>query len=367
VKGAAVASHLCFWSRGAWDDLLTFRAQQFARHLAEAGYKVSMIVDDVAANRDAALPGVEIRRVPNRPRARSLRRTRSAIRALNPDLVHILNPSLTHMLVLATLPRQRVLADWEDAHTVTQHRRGRRIIDQCGERWALRRADKVIVVSRALQERFAAMGRPNAGYIPYAILPREFPEGPSPFAAPTFVWMGRFTRASELYFLAEAADWLQRRQSPARIMMIGEGPHWEAIQQFKAERGLTNLDLPGRMKFGDPKMLLHLRRARGLLLPLEDNLDNRTRCPFKAFQYAQARRPIIACRVGEVPFMLGEKPRYEPFDPAAFGQAMDELARQGEVADVEYALDQHTWQERTARLIDHLQDAPGDQPWAASG
>lgn len=345
--------HICFWTRGGLDSTLTLRAQQLGKALSDTGWAVSYIIDDLPENESLKIDWArQIERVRMSSLFQFTRDVRRAIDKLSPEYLHILNPSPKHVPALVRSPGIKLIADFEDSHPLV-HKPPRQWLDIFIERWALKKAARVISVSRFLQERFAKLGRSDTGYIPYAVLPREFPDGADPFIKPTAVWMGSFTREAELLHIVEVATWLKKYGHEQKVMMIGGGNHWERIKTLKEQRDLTNLELTGRLPWDD--MLLRLRHAHALLLPLEDNLDNRTRCPFKALQYAQARRPIIASRVGEVPFLLGEKPLYVDFTPAAFGNAVTDLVVVPKPVDVDYGLDRHTWADRAQRLVKLLE------------
>jgi glycosyltransferase involved in cell wall biosynthesis len=90
-----------------------------------------------------------------------------------------------------------------------------------------------------------------------------------------------------------------------------------------------------------------------LLFPIRPTLVNQSRCPSKVFAYAQARRPIITSRVGELPYMLGESPLYVEPTPQAFADAI-RAAMGGPLPDVPYHLEHHTWGARADRLLEAL-------------
>ena len=57
---------------------------------------------------------------------------------------------------------------------------------------------------------------------------------------------------------------------------------------------------------------------------MRDTLLNRSRCSSKLFAYAQARRPVIANRVGEAPQILGERGvTWVGQSPEAFADAIE--------------------------------------------
>jgi glycosyltransferase involved in cell wall biosynthesis len=159
--------------------------------------------------------------------------------------------------------------------------------------------------------------------------------------------MGGLDRKPEVKLLLGIARWLRDHGSSEQVVVIGRGQFLSMAQRQRRAEQLENLEITGRIPWDD--MLLRLRHAGVLLLPLEDSLDNRTRCPFKALQYAQAGRPIIATRVGEIPELLGSAPDYQPFSAKAFGRAVQRVL-QDEAPPVSHNLDRHSWKDRANRL-----------------
>ncbi len=113
--------------------------------------------------------------------------------------------------------------------------------------------------------------------------------------------------------------------------------------------------LPLRPRFPRPEHGRQqlLRHAHALLFPIRDTILNRARCPSKTFAYAQARRPVITNRVGEVPEVLGERARYVEISAEGFERAMEEAMRERR-DDIDYNVEAHNWGARAQTLIDAL-------------
>src|SRR3954468_16055337 len=93
-----------------------------------------------------------------------------------------------------------------------------------------------------------------------------------------------------------------------------------------------------------------LRFELVLQFPIRDTLANLTRCPSKTFAYAQARRPTVTNRVGEVAQVLGDNATYIECTPAAFARAIEQTMA-GPLADVDYQVERQNWDDRAATLI----------------
>ena len=91
-----------------------------------------------------------------------------------------------------------------------------------------------------------------------------------------------------------------------------------------------------------------------LLFPIRSTRDNWLRCPSKTFAYAQARRPIITNRVGEVAHMLGEKATYIECTPEAFADAIERAMDTPNLPDVDYGIERQNYDERAGMLLEYL-------------
>jgi glycosyltransferase involved in cell wall biosynthesis len=92
-----------------------------------------------------------------------------------------------------------------------------------------------------------------------------------------------------------------------------------------------------------------------LLFPIRETLLNLCRCPSKTFAYVQAKRPVIANRVGEVAEVLGDKGIYVEPTPQSFADAIERAMSSPEVErDIEYDLSNLTWSARADALLAEL-------------
>jgi glycosyltransferase involved in cell wall biosynthesis len=148
---------------------------------------------------------------------------------------------------------------------------------------------------------------------------------------------------------------LKKRGLTPPILIMGAGDDLDHWKRFVEQHGLTNVTLAGYVSGED--LWLRLRHAHALLFPIRNTLLNRSRCPSKTFAYAQAKRPIITSRVGELPFMLGEKPIWIESTPCAFADEMQRVMEL-DLPDVDYKIEHHTWGERADRLLKMLGISP---------
>jgi glycosyltransferase involved in cell wall biosynthesis len=345
---------VCFVVITPWRSASMWRVRMLAEGLAGRGGRVWMIVADDEDITEAPPPeGVEVARAPARPSGAFVAGAVEHLREIQPDYAHFLNPSQKACRIAKAKPGCRLLGDWEDWQPVCRFPLWMKPAIWWYDRWFRRRADVIVTASRWLSEEFGRRGRTDAHYIPYAPLPTQMPDLPSPFDQPTAVYMGGMWAYWDQQVVLDAAVLLKQRGATPAIRLIGDGPELERHRRFVAQHQLANVTMTGHLSLDD--MLNNLRHAHVLLFPIADSPANRARCPLKVFQYAQAQRPIVTCRVGEVPQTLGDQARYVPCTPAAFAEAITEALDAPRQADIDYGLERQTWADRIDRLTTALQ------------
>jgi glycosyltransferase involved in cell wall biosynthesis len=348
--------HYCFFTAGSWESNASFvRLREFgAQMLRRGGARVSYLLDDLPFNRaELSLhPQAERHFTPNPRSIGQITARRRIIRQLAPDFVHVLNPSVKAFLALGANPAQRVVGDWDEWPARRPHKPVRKLMEMYLDRWLRRRAVLRVVASKYLQGQFKQRFDLDSAYIPYATYLQHFPESASPFAQPTAVYMGNFFPAYDHDLIFDAARILKEQRNQPHIQFLGSGPDLEKWRAFVHKHGLTNVSVPGFVTGQD--LWRRLRHAHVLLFPIRENLLNLCRCPSKTFAYAQAKRPVITNRVGEIPYVLGEHAQYVQATPEAFASAIGQAMEQPALPDVDYGVECHNWSARTDVLMDAL-------------
>lgn len=347
--------HYCFLTFGSWQgNAGLIRPRHLGSELIERGCRVSYLVDDMPINREVKFPDrAHVQWVPNPRTIGQVRARRRAIRDLSPDYVHVLNAHPKSYAALAGMRRVKVVADWDEPPTLKDLGFARGRMEAFLDRWLRRRADVRITCTSFLHEYFREYYGLETHYIPHAPYLASHDEGVSPFRTPTAVFMGNLYALWDQDILFEAALLLKQRGLSPPIMVMGDGPEMPKWRQFVADNDLGNVTLAGFVRGED--LWLRLRHAHVLLFPIRDTVVNRSRCPSKVFAYAQARRPIITSRVGELPYMLGDdKPVWIESTPQAFARTLGDVMAQPRPPDVDYQLEKHSWSDRADRLIEAL-------------
>jgi glycosyltransferase involved in cell wall biosynthesis len=345
--------HYCFLTSGSWEANASFvRLREFGNQLLARGHQVSIIADDFPYNHEK-LPGVfnnqasiQITR-PSRGLGQILAR-RKLVRQINPDYVHVLNPFIKAYMALR-FSGAKIIGDWDEWPAHRNFKLPRLMLEKFLDRWLRRQSHRVVVASKYLQRQFEERYNLDAAYIPYATYLTPQPDGESPFTEPTAVYVGNFYPAYDHDLLFEAARMLRDKGFKPRITFLGTGPDLEKWRQFAAEQGLDNLTIPGFLS-GD-LLWRHLRHAHILLFPIRETLLNVCRCPSKTFAYAQARRPIVTNRVGEVPEVLEQKGTYIDCTAHGFANLLQDVMQQPRPEDVDYNIESKNWSARTDDLL----------------
>lgn len=346
--------HYCFFTTGSWEGNASFvRIREFGREMIARGHRVTYLLDDVPYNRSMPDldPAANLALVPDAHQLSQFSSRRELLKELQPDFVHVLNPSVKSYLTLAPT-NHTIIGDWDEWPAERPYSPARKFREKFLDRWLRKRARLVVVASRYLEQQFNERFDLDCVYIPYATYLQHRPDGESPFPKPTAVYMGNLYPAYDHDLLFEAARLLKSRGKTPAVEILGGGPDLEKWREFVTEHGMENVAVRGFIT-GD-ELWQHLRHAHVLLFPIRTNVLNLARCPSKTFAYAQARRPIIANHVGEIPQVLGEKAQYIDESAEAFAVAIEHAAESLPLVDVDYGIESQTWAARTSALIDAL-------------
>jgi glycosyltransferase involved in cell wall biosynthesis len=351
--------HYVFLSTGSWENNASMvRPRELGKAMVGRGIDVTYAVDDIDYNRknlgvDPRANVVFTRGLGKFSQHRNRRRT---IAQLKPDFVHVLNPAPKTCAALwgSTWP---VVGDWDEWPAMRPSGVVRHALERYLDHWLRHRATLIVVASRYLQDQFQQRFGQRAVYVPYAAYLPDHPPTTSPFTRRTAVYMGNLFPAYDHDLLFQAAVQLKARGKAHPITFLGGGPDLEKWRTFVKENDLPHVDVAGYMT-GD-ELWRRLRHAHVLLFPIRPTLLNLARCPSKTFAYAQARRPVITNRVGEIPEVLGDRATYVDVSVDGFAHAIDRAMEQ-DLPDVDYGIERQSWSARADTLLAALngQDRP---------
>jgi glycosyltransferase involved in cell wall biosynthesis len=331
------------------------RMRELGNEFIARGHRVTYLVDDVPFNREKLnlSPQANVVYVPNPSSMSQIGARRKLLKEINADYVHVLNPSVKAYLALAGL-NQKIVGDWDEWPARRDQLHWSRLMrEKFLDRWLRHSSTLVVVASKYLQREFKNQFNLDAAYIPYATYLQQSPDGGSPHAGPTAVYMGSFYPIYYHDLLLGAAKLLKQRGQTPHITLVGDGEDMPKMREFVATNDLSNVHLVGYQS--GENLWRHLRHARVLLFPIRETLLNLCRCPSKTFAYVQAKRPVIANKVGEVAEVLGDKGIYVEPTPQSFADAIERAMSSSQTGrDVEYDLSNVTWSARADALLAEL-------------
>jgi glycosyltransferase involved in cell wall biosynthesis len=343
----------CYVQYGSWEfNASHWRPREMGKVLIDRGVDVTYLVDDMPYNRTSLglHPKANVIFIPRDRRQTMLRR--GALADVKPDYLHVANPHLKTFLASAGKTRLRIVGEWDEPPVWKPFGRVRHALEVVMDAWLRRRADRIVVCTRYLQDYFRDVHQIDATYIPYATYLPSYPDGPSPYDRPTVVYVGNFIPAWDHDLLFKAAALLAARGERPPMAFLGTGPDLDRWRAFVEAERLDNVKFLGFM--GGEDLWRHMRHAHVLLFPMRETVLNKARCSTKIFTYAQARRPIIANRVGEIPEFLGDLPTYVDVTPEAFADAISRAVA-SPLPDVDYGAERHNYEDRVDRLLKVLE------------
>lgn len=287
--------------------------------MADAGHQVTVVAPDDPVNREFPVTresAVAFRLIKGRSAIAEIFTKFREVSAGNFDVIHVVGIGM-RCLPLDGRPFKRpfYVQDYDEAMAVQEGPRARQVYYSIVESLTRQRAHGVVVASRTL-ESLVRKHRPDLGgrllYLPIGYDPSF--EGASKNLdsqlramvgeRPVITWVGSFWPAYGIDELVDLAATLARRGRPYALMLVGDGPSFEATKRLVQARKLSNVLLQGRVSLAD--LQAYLRISEVFLLPFPETPQNLNRCPTKLFQYIANNRPIVTNRVGEVAEALGD-------------------------------------------------------------
>lgn len=340
-----------FLTFGALNNAGYIRARELGRALLDCGVEVAYIAADLPENRGVLDARADIRFVKHGHSPACFIERRRAIRSLNLDYLEVFNDQNGQTwLTLLGLRLPKLVGMWDEAAIFKDELPWvKRKLISYWDGWFRRHATLRLTSTREHQRLWALAHAEPIVYMPHACYLSHYSEGISPYKQKTAVYMGIFYSCWDQDLIFDAFLLLKQQGLTPSLCLIGTGPDVPKWQAFIREHGLDNITFAGYIS--GESLWQHLRHAQVLLFPMRPTLLNKTRCPSKTLAYAQARRPVVTCKVGEVAEMLGDKAIYVEPTPEGFAGGIRHAMENQSLPDVEYDLEQHTWAKRAADLL----------------
>lgn len=333
------------------------RAVPLAEALVARGHRVTIIVppwdDPGQSGREWDEDGVTIRHIslPERlPTWGIVHRMRGAVRATQPDLIHVFKPKGYGALAALGMELRYPLVvdtdDWEGRggwNEVGDYSPAQRAVFAWQERSLPRRAAAATVASRTLETQLWGFGLPRerVAYLPNGIAKKRHAnwEAAREGAAgvrqnlgladmPTILLYTRFVEFPPERPVAILRA-VRERVPEARLLLVGSGLRGEEAAMFAEARraGLSEAitHLPW-VEWGE--LPATLAAADVAILPYDDTLLNRAKCSVKTLDLMVAGSAIVADAVGQNAEYLEHSASgllVPPGDGAAFACAVADL------------------------------------------
>ncbi len=197
------------------------------------------------------------------------------------------------------------------------------------ERRIFRETDRVVVVSRQLQEFVASCGVPAARIhlLPNAVDPQHFVVADHGQAVRAkyqldgkrvIGFVGSLKPWHGVETLFEAFRALHAKAPDTHLLIVGDGPKREALEQFAQAGGLKDaVTFAGNIAYDDvPPHIAAMDIAVAPYIPHENFYYS----PIKIFEYMVMGKPVVAGRIGQVEEIIADGETGILFEPGNIEQ-----------------------------------------------
>lgn len=220
----------------------------------------------------------------------------------DPGIVHCFKTLPTSGIpsLIGKLKRKPLIVDWDDFEGfggfADQDQFPYNHIADKFEKWIIRRADALTVVSPFLGKKAREMGFDGpVHFIPNGAdvegIKYSFPESDGPLK---LLFVGLLHKSSDLDFALKAMEHLDGEEF--RLKVIGDGPRREEFEEMARKTGLMNVEFSGMKTPSEVREYLY--ESDVALLPFVDSISNRSRSPIKLGEYLAAGKPVVTNPVG---------------------------------------------------------------------
>jgi glycosyltransferase involved in cell wall biosynthesis len=253
------------------------------------------------------------------------------------DIVHCFKPlpnSFIPALLVSKVNKSKLILDWDDwegrgGFAEFEPRLMRGFMDHF-QRWSIKRADAVVVVSRFL-EGMAKRVDKRAFLVPNGADVESFRPDVrgkrirESFGSPLIVFVGLLYKSCDLDIVLRAMVHVVDKVN-AKLLVVGDGPRKGEFMRLAEKVGVINhvFFVGQRSRETIPEFV---GAADVVVLPMKKNLANHSRSPVKLGEYMAAGKALVASNVGVAREVI--RNRYNGIltsnDPREFGEALIEL------------------------------------------
>jgi glycosyltransferase involved in cell wall biosynthesis len=264
------------------------------------------------------------------------------------------------------------IVDEEVAHRGLRHADGARRL----ERAILRRADRIVAVSRELERWLVDLGidAERITVVANAVDPRRFEVTSEERAearrrlgvngTPVVAFAGTLKPWHDPTILVRAVGLLRERGVAPRLLIVGDGPQRTAVEELAGELGVSSMvTVTGAVAHDEVPAYLGAADVAAVTYHPE---TGRYFSPLKLFEYLAAGLPVVAAELGEIPHCVraGETGLlYPPGDAQALAEGLATLIADRERAAAlgengrEHVVRHHTWAANARAVVELAEQA----------
>jgi glycosyltransferase involved in cell wall biosynthesis len=257
-------------------------------------------------------------------------RLRDLLRRFRPDVVHAQSTDIAGYLAVgcgvpAVVTVHGLLAECARLQTNFQSRARALLAARLTERHTVRRARHLIAISPYVTRYYEGIIGGLVHDIPNPVSSGFFNVARSPERG-RLLYAGRISNGKGILELLQA---VARNEDVARLVLAGAAPDPTYLERVLAE--VARLNLSGRVEFAglldEAALLREFSLAKALVLP-----SFQETAPMVVQQAMAAGLPVIASRVGGIPFQLEHDITGWLFEPGNVDQLAELIARLGKDA-----------------------------------
>jgi len=336
--------HFCFLTIGTFsENAMMKRVAGLAPHLVAAGHRVTIVARDTDENREyfASVDGADRIFLPVSGVLSEIRQKARIVQEQSPDVVYACGWG---MRGLPALLGDASVVEHAELFSANHESSVRNRLKSFFLEWgSVFFADGLVLASKYLlrtYQRRDLSGRTEKLRLPYGLNIQDG-DGAAPAVKTDkdlsrVLYMGSLYASYGIFGIMESVAHVAESDETVEYVIVGDGPdRQEAVDRAQALDVFEHIRFTG---YVDEEMLdKYLASADVFLAPLFDTVKDKARCPSKIPMYMRHRKPIVTCRVGEVPEYLGDNGfYYAPGDPRSMARQIVRASRRQDPVDYDF-------------------------------
>ena len=351
--------HIIFLTIGTFSqNAMMKRVKGLAPHIIAAGHQVTIVLEDTDENREY-FSSVEAEKAffSGSGIVQEIRQKVRMIRNRSPDVVYACGWGLRNGAALmgntSIIEHAEMLSSFPSAERGTILR-GK---DYLMEWISITCADGLVLASEYLFRNYQNnyLSRDNKMLrLPYGLEGSKVTGkgGIEKKEVTRVVYMGTLRASYGIFDIVDSVPHLLDAGDPVEYMILGDGPERkEAIARAQSLGVKEYIRFEGYVS--EDVLEERLASADVFLAPMFDTVKDKARCPSKIPMYMRYQKPIVSCRVGEVPTYLAEDGYYyAPGEPKSMAKQILKAAQVR--TPINYDIEKFRWKQLSKKFITWL-------------